>query len=736
MHQNLYRVYCLLGIISASILFFEVLSTRVTKIVFSNDFSFIILALAFLGFGLGAIAAYFLRRVFIEKSLKTIVLLFALYAFSYVASVFILGYVPRQNLFFVSSLALYTIGGALTVFLFELFPARIHGLYAVTFVGSAFGALMSIGALQVVGIELSLKSGLVLVLLSVFLLAAYRTWKSLLAVTIGFGILSALFLATPIPIRCEYRVASIEDGKATHTIDNAYSHLEFYQVGAEAIAKDFARPSHKFLPLTAHTAVIDCIGETQLVLSSGRQDLGFIFEDIRSFPYLVRQFASVFVMGSGLGVDVERAVAASSSQVTAVEINPALISESIRLSPQYTPYGKEGVRVVISEGRKFLTQTNDLYDLLYISNSKRYGGQGLQPYALLENYLFTEEAFALYLDRLHEGGWLFSTDLTWFVHRYKDTLIRVLVERGEDPLQHLFLIRSGKYSALLYSKTVFSVSEKELFSDRAQEYGFSVIPIISDDVIGALDSRRSLVVTDDHPFFWNSFVSPFSEIELYPDALTRKNETFLSLQTLVFMLLIAGGVLLSALLSSLAIVPQAFRFIWFFMSIGMGFMLFEIALLQKFAPLFSSPVQAMVWLLGGLLIGAGLGSLFSTRVMFADGKKIRAISFIIFGLLLLGALGLSPLVSWLFLQADAVIVGVSSIVAVLPAIFLGTLFPLGVRYMNQESLVPWAFGINGLASVVGSIGATIIGLLFGFSSTFLCAAIMYLIATALFRVYR
>lgn len=135
MHQNLYRVYCLLGIISASILFFEVLSTRVTKIVFSNDFSFIILALAFLGFGLGAIAAYFLRRVFIEKSLKTIVLLFALYAFSYVASVFILGYVPRQNLFFVSSLALYTIGGALTVFLFELFPARIHGLYAVTFVG-------------------------------------------------------------------------------------------------------------------------------------------------------------------------------------------------------------------------------------------------------------------------------------------------------------------------------------------------------------------------------------------------------------------------------------------------------------------------------------------------------------------------------------------------------------------------------------------------------------------------
>ena len=61
---------------------------------------------------------------------------------------------------------------------------------------------------------------------------------------------------------------------------------------------------------------------------------------------------------------------------------------------------------------------------------------------------------------------------------------------------------------------------------------------------------------------------------------------------------------------------------------------------------------------------------------------------------------------------------------------LGFCFPLGMKLANVkfESLTPWLWGINGAASVLGSIVSIIIAMLMGLNATFWSALLTYSIA--------
>jgi len=65
---------------------------------------------------------------------------------------------------------------------------------------------------------------------------------------------------------------------------------------------------------------------------------------------------------------------------------------------------------------------------------------------------------------------------------------------------------------------------------------------------------------------------------------------------------------------------------------------------------------------------------------------------------------------------------------------MGMPFPLGLVALAEgaEDLVPWAWGINGFASVVAAILATLLAIHFGFRAVVLLAAALYLGAAFVF----
>jgi hypothetical protein len=174
----------------------------------------------------------------------------------------------------------------------------------------------------------------------------------------------------------------------------------------------------------------------------------------------------------------------------------------------------------------------------------------------------------------------------------------------------------------------------------------------------------------------------------------------------------------------------------YFFALGLGFLLIEIAFLQKFILLLHHPIYAASVVLGSFLVAAGAGSGYAQR--FAGqprSKKVTANAvavIIVLGmayLALLGPLmqsaGSWPLVSRILL----------SIVLIAPLGFcMGMPFPLGLSALatSPPSLTPWAWGINGCASVISAILATLLAIHFGFNAVILLALVCYFAAAISF----
>jgi hypothetical protein len=80
-----------------------------------------------------------------------------------------------------------------------------------------------------------------------------------------------------------------------------------------------------------------------------------------------------------------------------------------------------------------------------------------------------------------------------------------------------------------------------------------------------------------------------------------------------------------------------------------------------------------------------------------------------------------------------------SVVAIGPlAILMGMPMPAGLRLMREAApgLVPWAWGLNGAASVLGSIGAVVIAVFAGFGAALLAGAGCYLAGLVAVRALR
>jgi hypothetical protein len=329
----------------------------------------------------------------------------------------------------------------------------------------------------------------------------------------------------------------------------------------------------------------------------------------------------------------------------------------------------------------------------------------------------------------------------------------------DRPESHFVLISSGaepeKYHMLtmLFKETPFSAEEIRRLRVRAKGYGNRLIyaPGIADTnlfTIAADRSRRDSLIeayqfnltppTDDRPFFFNS--ARFDEIRGLAklDFESRKNNLGL------FNLYIAGALSLLLVVAFLIIplwvrrkeddmkiTAGVIRSVSYFIFIGIGFILIEIALMQKLILYLGHPIFALVVVLTTLLVSAGLGALSTNQFNHRTSRRYGLYLFPTIVVVILVTVMLLPVITKVTFDWPLLMRIIGAVVITAPVGFLlGQPFPLEIIYLDvvERKTIPWCWSLNGAASVLGSVAAVVVAMSLGFQNVLLLGAAFYALA--------
>jgi hypothetical protein len=501
-----------------------------------------------------------------------------------------------------------------------------------------------------------------------------------------------------------------------------------------------------------------------------------------ALAYHLREPGRVLILGAGGGSQVLQAQLHNATRIDAVELNHQ-VTDLVR--DDYADfaghlYDAPGVHVHNTEARGFLTRAAGAYDIIQLDTFDAFAASGAGLYSLSEGYLYTVEALRIYLRHLAPGGVLSIT--RWIRMPPRDSLklfataVAALRAEGiDDPAQHLVLIRSWQTSTLLVRNGRFTGDEidavqrfcRERWFDtawfpgitaaRTNRYNILDQPIFHTAATALLGNDGSDFMasykyniepaSDDRPYFFHFFKwSSLREVmELRGRGGTALLDTgYLVLLATLVQSAIVGLVLIIVPLWALharSPTPGAARgrVLAYFTALGLGFLFIEIAFIQKFILFLNHPLYAAAVVLAAFLLFAGGGSAVSGARLFRRragcGLCGPGLPFAMIALLSVAYLaGLDAVFERLAATGDGVRIAVSVALIAPLAFFMGMPFALGLRALGERApqQVPWAWGINGCASVVSAVLATVIAMQTGFTVVVLIAVLLYIAAAFAF----
>ena len=536
----------------------------------------------------------------------------------------------------------------------------------------------------------------------------------------------------------------------------------------------------RFLPPEQLAVFTDAEGFSAINAFDGDlASMGYLGDVTAALPYPLLRQPRVLVLGAGAGSDVLLALHNGAAQVDAVELNPqmaGLMREDFAAYSGYL-YDHERVSLQLGEARGFVARQRLRYDLVQFAllDSLAVSGSGVQ--ALGESYLYTVEAMEQFLGRLEPGGMLAIT--RWLKVPPRDslklagTLIDALRRSGvSEPGRQLVVIRNWNTVTLLAKNGEFTPDEVASVREFARQRSFDVAwypsmpaaeanrfnrlerPWMYEGIVALLGPERDEFLgrykfsiepaTDDRPYFFNYF-----KWRVLPELLDLRLRGGAGLVEWGYLMLLATllqAALAGALLILLPLIlaprqwPQrtVTRMGSYFFLLGLAFLFVEMAFIQKFTLFLSHPLYSVAVVLAGFLVFAGLGSASSGKVARRLGERSRIAVWSAVGaigvLVLLYLWLLPPLFArWIGL-GDATRVLVSLALIAPLAFVMGMPFPLGLKRLSSEApaFIPWAWGLNGFASVISAALATLLAIEFGFTLVLLTALLFYFCAAVFF----
>jgi hypothetical protein len=252
--------------------------------------------------------------------------------------------------------------------------------------------------------------------------------------------------------------------------------------------------------------------------------------------------------------------------------------------------------------------------------------------------------------------------------------------------------------------------------------------------------------TDDRPYFFHFF-----KWEVLPEIMGLRKRGGAGLIEWGYLILVATilqAVLFGALL---ILVPLSrVRRRWasgtgarmgtYFFLLGLAFLFVEMAFIQRFVLFLSHPLYSVAVVLSGFLVFAGLGSVFSEPFGRKLGDKgYSVVSVAVTGISAVALLYLAVLPTifeHLIGFADIVKMAVTITLIAPLAFFMGMPFPAALSRLGEAApdFIPWAWGINGFASVISAATATLLAIEFGFTFVIFAAISLYALAAAIFHI--
>ncbi|MDK9703097.1 MAG: SAM-dependent methyltransferase [Sulfuritalea sp.] len=497
--------------------------------------------------------------------------------------------------------------------------------------------------------------------------------------------------------------------------------------------------------------------------------LAYLRDTTSALPYHLLKRPRVLVLGAGAGADVLQALLHGAQRVDAVELDgqiAALVQQDLA-EFSGRPYSASGVHLHIADARGFAAAGRENFDLIQVALLDSFGSSAAGLGSLNESHLYTVEALEGYLQRLAPDGLLAFT--RWVSLPPRDSLrlfataLAALERRGiSEPGRSLAMIRGWNTSTLLIRNGAFSTADIAALKDFCRQRSFDIAHVDGitakeanifnllerDDFVAGTRAllgpdRQDFVerykfeltpATDDRPYFFHFF-----RWRTLPELLELRSRGGLppldwGYPVLVMALVQAVAVSLLLILLPLALsgTRHAFaaapenlrrRVPGYFLALGLGFMAIEIPLLQRFTLFLSHPLYAAAIVLSAFLVFAGLGARFSGRLAPTARWPFIAIALttgvyaLLLPALLAGAMSLA--LGWKILL---------TLLLIAPLAFcLGMPFPLGLAVVATHAapLVPWAWGINGFASVVATLLATLLAIHWGHAAVLLLAIVLY-----------
>jgi hypothetical protein len=252
-------------------------------------------------------------------------------------------------------------------------------------------------------------------------------------------------------------------------------------------------------------------------------------------------------------------------------------------------------------------------------------------------------------------------------------------------------------------------------------------------------------VTDDAPYFWH--FSRFRDVIANITHPLKTNDPEDAIGERVLILLLGIAMLYAAvfLLAPFFAVRKKWRALpakgtsaVYFAALGLGFMLFEITMIQRLVQFLGYPTYSLTVTLATLLVSTGIGALVSRRFEGNARTTLPIILTVLVGLTLFYELALPSILDGTLLSTGlSVRIGFAVVVLAPLGLCLGMFMPIGLDRVAsltvyREEYVAWAWAVNGFFAVIGSVLTTILSMALGFRVVQFAALGIYVIAVAAF----
>ncbi len=772
------------ALMSFSALLLELGLTRLFSVVLFYHFAFLAISIALLGLGAGAVFAC-LRRHWLEHwSLAELgptlcaanaLIIFAtleVVLHSSVAMHLDWGNFGRLTVLYLAAAVPFFVTGLLFSIVFARHPARITQLYGADLVGGSVACLALVPLLNFIGGPNTILFAAVAVALAGVAWAESRArWTAAVLAAVLLGLIVVNFHGRLIDIVYAKGMKRVAPLFAKW---NALSRVEVDEQGwAKAI-------------------VIDADASTYLMNTDPHHwDAKYQHDLMSAAPALanvLRPKGDYAIIGPGGGVDVLRAVANGSPTVTGIEINPIIADDIMRdRFADYTHHLYEipEVHIHVSDGRSFIRNSRDQYDVVQMTLVDTWASTAAGAFALSENNLYTVEAFREYFEHLKPGGMLAIT--RWEFTQPREAL-RVVSQAMEalrqlgvrDSTQNFIVVSDGPLDVdgrpvLVLAKRAPFTGEEQLAvlryikgatpADAHLNLYVLYLPATADQPGMAHPAFAGLIhsqnvrafsagyaynvspVTDNAPFFFFTLKPGQVFRNLNQGGIDWKVN--LGIAILGLLLIISIAAVAAFLVLPLALSPQArsgrsVRLLYF-IAIGLGYIVVEIAFIQRFVLFLGNPTYALTVVIFLMLLSSGAGSLLSRRWFRQPTSVAWALGFIVLALLICVVTIPRLLETFVGLPFVAKLL-ISAALLVPLGLAMGMPFPSGLRALSHSAAtdgrespkhgtVEWAWAMNAASSVLGSVLAMVIAIQFGLNVTLACGAVAYLFALLLLPTF-